>query len=250
MTRPGSTSRSMLLILMVALVWPMSLRAQESTPKLTKEQFERMISTYYQKPSPGIITSAMNYMNEERMPKDKSQIPPFLGFFAIVFRDNPQRLLQWQSQYEAFNGNTKQLMEQAMAYSQHPEKLLGADKEKLSPEQNDLCWGAYFASGDDVYLERLVDRLQYVGERKLFLVYVTAATAQWSLASNARHHRSVKEFLEKKVNTTTGPLQTAIKAALEQDPGSFRVEINKIVKEGQANKTWVMPEQPKADAKK
>ena len=141
-------------------------------------------------------------------------------------------------------------MQEALVYSQSPERLTGKDKETLLPDQNDLCWGAYFASGDEAYLEKITERIQYLGERTKFMTYVTAATAQWSLASNARQHKSVKAFLEKKVTATTGPIHKAIQEILEKDPVYFREEMTRIVKEGQENKTWVMPEQQAADAKK
>ena len=71
-----------------------------------------------------------------------------------------------------------------------------------SASLNDMYWGAFFATGRTVFLQKLVDQLRYVEEREDEALFLAGATAKWSLASNAQSHDLVRWILKSQTLTT------------------------------------------------
>ena len=67
-------------------------------------------------------------------------------------------------------------------------------KTEISPILNDMYWGAFFASGDVSYIDKLIDKLQYINERENKDLFLAAGTAKWSLGSNALFHPKVNRI--------------------------------------------------------
>ena len=96
-----------------------------------------------------------------------------------------------------------------------------------------MCWGAFFASGDDYYVALLIVQLQYMGERQDETRYLGAATAKWSLSSNARQHSRVRLVIDRTLATGAPPWSKELLDAwrrdlsevLTKEPGQIREEI-------------------------
>ena len=130
------------------------------------------------------------------------------------------------------------MLDLALKRSQDPEGILKADAAKEEPGFNDMCWGAFFASGKEVYLAALVDRLAGLSDRKSLMRFVTAGSAQWSLASNALQHPRVKQYLEERAKTAPPEIKEAIDQALHENPSVFQERMVAVVKEEHQKGTW------------
>ena len=99
-----------------------------------------------------------------------------------------------------------------------------------------MMWGAFFASGDPAYPERLIDVLDpdtaLSGNATLDLAYRGAAA--WSLSSNMRQHDRVYEMIRRDAQQRTGVTQQlllqmlaayASKNAFPDHSGEFGAEL-------------------------
>jgi hypothetical protein len=214
------------------------VHSQSSTNILTQKDFDHFIAFYYQSPHPELIPAAISYMGKAGIPENEDHYAPFLGFYAEVFASNKEMMPQWREKIGLTSGKTKDLLETAMNLASDPENMLKADANIEQPSFNDLCWGAFFASGKEVYLAALVKRLEFLSERTLLMRYVTAGSAQWSLASNAQQHPRVKEYLEKALESAQPEMKKAIRDTLEVNPDLFQERMVGVVKEQHEKKVW------------
>ena len=144
----------------------------------------------------------------------------------------------WKVKVDLTSGNTRKALDLALELSGHLRSIVHFDPAKASAANNDLCWGAFFASGKDIYLSALVDRMAGLSDRKSLMDFVTAASAQWSLASNALQHPRVKKYLEEREKNAPPAIQKAIEQALHEDPSVIQAGMTKVLKEEHQKGTW------------
>ncbi|UFZ03121.1 hypothetical protein LQG66_28340 [Bradyrhizobium ontarionense] len=180
-----------------------------------------------------------------------SVFPPAIGFFSVVFREHPEwieRLLpSWLDDRSAvaidaalaLSGNSaiRQQMQARFAKSGANQMLkdeLGAlpsealDIQIATPTHLDILWGAFFASGDERYVRRIIEFLAQTADRsELIAIDIAnvnlamaggpneiigqlkekyaqsfagtiayAATAAWALGANATRHEKVAHAIE------------------------------------------------------
>jgi hypothetical protein len=217
---------------------PAEPASTEAKAHWTPEAFESFVQSYYQNPRPNLIPSIIAYLNNTGIPHSWSEAPPLLGFMSAVMIANKQRLPEWKAAVGQTTGNTNALLKVAIQNAENGASLTGFDPNKADPAQNDMCWGAYFATGDEQYLRAIAQRLAYLGERQNLMLFMTAASAQWSLASNALQHQAVKRFLEGARTTAPPALRPAIEEALNTDPGVFQDRMTSVVKAQHKAGVW------------
>jgi hypothetical protein len=110
--------------------------------------------------------------------------------------------------------------------------------DEVSPETNDLYWGAFFASGNPVYVKKLLQRVPLSEERDDFRIWVTGGTAKWSLASNAQQHPLVRSILEGERQSAGKRTQEIISDLLTGDPERFRQEMQETYAKQKAARKW------------
>ena len=105
--------------------------------------------------------------------------------------------------------------------------------EKKSPAYNDMNWSSYFASGNLKYLDNIISNIHYSNERIDMNLFLTGASAKWSLCSNARQDLNVKKYLksQKKNNKSVGEI-------LKKEPYEFKEETITVIKEQRAKGLW------------
>jgi len=202
------------------------------------EDFTKFITYYYQTPNPKIVVSAIEFMQQSGFPQKEEQAPPFIGFFSEIFAANKDHMTLWNAEIGKTTGKTRKVLGLATSLSQQTESLTHLDPSVAQPSMNDLCWGAYFASGKNSYLDALVSRLAYLSERKNLMLYMTASSAQWSLSSNARLHSQVKQYLETAMKNSPENIKQAINEALSKNPGEFQENSIRVLKEQHEKKIW------------
>jgi hypothetical protein len=199
---------------------------------------QQWIDGYYYAPHPDLVLSAIRYMERAGFPATDDQANPLIGFFSEVFASNPMLAQQWKAAAAEASGRTRQVLDTSFRNAQNLATLTSFDPQKADPGQNDVCWGAYFASGKDVYVLALVQRLAYLSERKSLQLYLTAASAQWSLSSNLRQHVSVRRILDGARLKASPEVRAAIEEAVEKDPGAIQESTTNTIRAQHEAKVW------------
>ena len=125
--------------------------------------------------------------------------------------------------------NRFELFDYALAFGKSQDTILHWKNRK--PDSNDLIWGAYFGTGDTRYLDKLIGETKLIEREDSLVLFMTGASAKWSLASNALLHPSIKNFITEKIPTTDEETKKILVEILALDPGEIRDEIMKKVEE-------------------
>lgn len=191
--------------------------------------------TYYQHPKPELISPAIKYLGSNNLiSKNKDIVAPLTSFFSVVFSNNPISRSEWISLIEKQEPQTRTTLLNAIDSS--PEQL--AEQAKSGMEKNDIYWFAFFASGDTSFVGKILDQLKYLDERKELGLFLTAATAEWSLASNAQSHPIVKAMLESQMRADAGNIQLIAKEILEKGPAKIEAQHRLIINEQRKKGIW------------
>ena len=201
----------------------------------SESSLSRFMQPYYLHPRPDLVASAIRYLGSSNvMASNKSAVLPTEAFFSVIFSRYPSRRKQWSKLVSEQHGETRAVLEKALHES--PQELI--DATAVSPALDDMCWSAYFASGSLTYLNKIVDQLNHLGERKNLTLYLTAASAEWSLSSISRTDRKVRmSMLAMEVGDD--PKMRAIAAAiLKTTPEQIREQTIKVLKRQHKNGIW------------
>lgn len=188
----------------------------------TPEDFDAFMNTYYLQPRPDGITYAIGTLSPTGVLQIPQAVGPITAFFSEVFTANPARLAEWQAVIDKQPQVTAVALNRALSWSKAGGVLeLGG----RSPEVNDLYWGAFFASGNPVYVKKVLALVPFADERNDLNLWATGASAKWSLASNARQHTLVRTILEGEKRTADKHTQDMIAELLTRDPARIKQEM-------------------------
>ena len=202
----------------------------------SESDFAAFSSRYYVEPHPELVGAAIDYLGASGILKKGAAVPPAVAFFVEVFARNPARVAEWTAVIERQPDEVRTALRRAVALSSNPKTLL--DGEPPSPRRNDICWGAFFGSGDGAYLTRLMDELRHMNERDDLNLFMTAASAKWSLASNARSHPVVRAAVKTAREAATGPLAVQLDDVLSKAPGQIQQEMISVYREQHQKGIW------------
>lgn len=222
----------------VDLVQSFTVAPREKVTEISGSNAEEFMHTYYRSPHPELVLSMIRYMGRAGVPATEDHAAPIIGFLAEVFAQNPMMTAQWRAAAAETTGLTKRVLSAAFGVSRDLSFVTKFDPQTAGPDGNDLCWGAYFASGKPEYVRALVQRLAYLSERKSLQLYLTAASAQWSLSSNARQHVGVRRILDQEHEKASPQIRAAIEEAVESDPASLEEATTKIIRQQRDANVW------------
>lgn len=200
----------------------------------TLMQFSSMIQNYYLHPYPEYIEEAILFISKEKLFEKTNY--NLLGFFTVVFKKHQDYMPKWQKIIQSTSPQTQKELSYAMSISKDNRPLI--EPNLHSPAYNDMCWGAFFAAGDEIYLQRLVNELKYVDERKDSILFLTGATARWSLASNALQHKKVKSYLESIISSSDARTKDIIQDILKGDPRKMESEMMEVLISQKKRGVW------------
>ncbi|HTK42987.1 MAG TPA: hypothetical protein VL287_15455 [Gemmatimonadales bacterium] len=209
--------------------------SQQIPPFKTLDEVSSFVQTYYQRPRPELIADLIRSLPAAGLAQRPNATPPMTGFFSEVFAANPARMAEWQPLISAQDASTRGLLEQAVALSKSGGVL---DLTGHSASLNDMYWGAFFATGRTVFLQKLVDQLRYVDEREDEALFLAGATAKWSLASNAESHDLVRWILKSPTLTTDQRTQALISELLTEGPAQVKQEMAAVVQKQREAGKW------------
>jgi hypothetical protein len=214
-------------VLIVSLLC-VTVRADEPSPG--ESEFDEFMTYYYLEKESAQVVKNLKWLQVSKMlDQHESAVEPTSAFFAVVFEQNPSRVKRYVK-CTKFTGKAKDAIESALWLSGN-EKLIedvfgeipdyaatkceGLKKWAMNdPGDLDMMWGAFLASGDGVYVKKIIDVLDkkqpLTGDERLDLV--TRKAAEWSLESNMRRHELVYRVLGQEAKSRKG----AVKKRLEK----------------------------------
>ncbi len=200
---------------------------------MDSKEFSKFLTFYYTKPQPERLLAALNYflsegITELRTKNRATQAMPILWSLALIFRQNPQFFDELakmsgtdrpKDQYLAvlFYNIGKEFTESCKSkinpyilkqISRYKKPLISETDEIKFPQQLDLLWGEFFATGKFSPIKRIVSALQKKPElsipeakafsdsgkkltaeqRRNLINHVTRTAALWSLRSNIKQN--------------------------------------------------------------
>jgi hypothetical protein len=201
---------------------PAAVTAGNLPPLRTPEDLDRFMNKYYLQPRPDRIADAMVMLTTSGVLQIPEAVGTITGFFSEVFLTNPSRVGGWQTVIDKQPGFAKSVLDSAAAWSkaggvlQLPGQL---------PQMNDFYWGAFFASGNPMYVKKLLELAAFATRRDDFNVWMIGATAKWSLARNSRQHALVRSLLEEEKRTSDKLKEDLVDDILKRDPERMRQEM-------------------------
>lgn len=201
-------------------------------PQAQKEVNDFLMN-YYKNPEPDRIPWFLEQIDEGgAMPLPYKAISPVIGFLTEVFRSNPDRLDAWKETFlnikgaipraavcnalaltgdsaavklgidcaKTFFPNAKKAIERGSAVWKPREGKMILPNGKTvfmdvcSPEELDLCWGAYFATGETAIVLPILRTA--MTKEAANEIDRSAAAARWSLLAIARVDEGIRAFLK------------------------------------------------------
>jgi hypothetical protein len=181
--------------------------------------------TYYQKPKPHLIPSAINYIESSGLSENPNAKAPLLMSFSCIFSQHKDKE-DWKEMISKLSEPSKELLSRSI--NESPNELLAS--MPTSPAKNDMNWACYFATGDIEYLNNIIHTLKYLEERQDMNLFLTAASAQWSLSANSKKHMEVMAAMMAMQVGDVISMRSIASDILEKDPQAIRDETVKILK--------------------
>ncbi len=210
-------------------------------PVTNAEAFENFTQTFYFDPRPELIDSALRYVSSSEITLKKSAEAPLIMSFSCMFsRYDTANNEKWKSTINDLTEPAKSLLTKSI--NNTPVELLATIDE--SPAKNDMNWACFFATGDILYFNNIAANLKYLDERKDLNRYLTAASAKWSLASNAKRHMSVRMAIEDMKSRGVPEIRLVAEDMLTKDPRIFLEEMKSVVKVQRDKGGWSSRDSP------
>ena len=137
---------------------------------------------YYKDPRPEKIDTLLDLMANTEMLSRRSAKASLIGFLTVVFPNNKNHVMRWMSRND-YNVNAQEVIINSLMHAKMKESaLLFAKAHRLSGEQMlrlremehavdlknlpiilpnhvDTLWGAFFASGETIYVDQIIDAM-------------------------------------------------------------------------------------------
>ncbi len=211
-------------------------RSFEAKHRLESFDLGELMDSYYLDPRPEFIDEAIYALSESDILENSETFPPAVGFLTEVFSSNPTRIGAWKETISKQPDGPRGVLTNALKLSADTSAIKTA--LPVSPSQNDMFWGAYFASGDIAYLDLLISNLAFCDERKDLNLFLTGGSAKWSLSSNIRQHFRVKEHVQTRLVDLNGTKNQPLNEAIESAPGDLKEEMVEILRTQHAAGIW------------
>lgn len=190
--------------------------------------------TFYLNPDPERVDAAIRWVAESGIAYKPSAGPVLLTEFNCIFARFPAYGAQWRSTVEGLPEPGRAML--AAAFESPPEVLF--ENTSPSPSRNDMHWGCFFATGDTSHIAAIVDELDHLAAPADLNLFFTTGSAEWSLSSNARQHRLVRDFLEQ-ARLSAEPVRAAqLDRILRVDPGVLWSDLAASLRAHNEANTW------------
>ena len=195
----------------------------------SQRDFSEIMQTYYLYQDKDIVEKTIEFVNNPKA--DYKRLEPILtGFFGALFsNDTIVRSAFFKNSDKFQNTEFKQLF--IFLNATNIDSIYS--KTHLTPAFNDMNWSSYFATGNVKFLDKIISNVPLAENRIDRNLFLTGASAKWSLCSNARQNKQVKEHLMNQKDN-----KKIIKEILEKEPQEFKQEMKDIIVEQRAKGLW------------
>ncbi|HEY0031310.1 MAG TPA: hypothetical protein VGC65_11165 [Bacteroidia bacterium] len=191
--------------------------------------FSEILQTYYLYQDKDVVDKTISYLNNPEA--DYKRMEPVLtGFFAALFAKDSLVKNEFGTKIEKLDRQEFKDLFTALELSNVDSVYA---KTPLSPAYNDMNWSSFFATGEVKYLDRIINNIHLSDDRIDRTLFLTGASAKWSLCSNARQDQLVKEHL-----ASSKVEKKNIKEILKKEPAEFKEEMKEIVKQQREKGLW------------
>jgi len=224
-----------LRLLVLCLFGLQAAWAEEPSSGRQGTDFSQWMTYYYVYKDAAKMPDFLQWMqNSQILEENESAEAPLAAFLSVIFAENPQRIASSAHDVE-YTGRAREAVEYAPWLSGNGETIARffgktpsyaeSSPEPLSalipnnPGDLDLMWAAFFASGNILYLGKIVDVLDdgvpLTGNKTRDLA--TRAAAKWSLGSNMLQHERVNRFVLEQMDARSGAAKTELQKIVAQN---------------------------------
>lgn len=212
----------------IALLIAISLFPGFSSGQENERTFSHILQTYYLHRDKDLVEKTIEMLNSPGIEYKRFE-PLLTGFYGALFSLDPVVKKSFSSNFDRLtNPDFKNLF----IYLNNSNIDSIYSKTPKSPEYNDMNWASFFATGDTKFLDKIIANVPYAEERVDRNLFLTGASAKWSLSSNARQDKRVKEHLDGLRENKS------IREILDKHPQEFRQEMIDIIKAQRAKGVW------------
>jgi hypothetical protein len=213
------------IIILFGTVWFSNLAYGQDSQR----DFSEMMQTYYLHQDRDIVEKTIEFVNNPNA--DYLKLEPILtGFFGALFSADTTIRSAFMKNSDKFqNIDFKELF--IFLNANNIDSIYS--KTPITPTFNDMNWASYFATGNVKFLDRIISNIPLAENRVDLNLFLTGITAKWSLSSNARQDKQVKEHLRNQKEN-----KKVIKEILKKDPEKFKQDLRDIVIEQRAKGLW------------
>lgn len=209
--------------------------AREATAAAVDRSYQ-WVSHYYENPRPDDLLSSVYTLSRAGYFDAAGQPATAIGFFSVVFAQNPQRVNSWLAranelpaahrrilaaaawmagnatgarQLRELSANSEDNLRSEIAALLQAGPVSAVQSPVLSTASMDLQWGAFLASGDE---RNIVNVLAALGSGEHNL----ATSARYTLAQNAAAHPRVLDIVRTQVDRQPEAIRAELRAALNE----------------------------------
>ncbi len=216
------------LVLLLAVLCFLPASAADAAADKADAPDDSWLQEYYRKPSPERFEAEVRAMQKRGFLHNDGAIPPIASFFSRLFHSAaPEQLAQWLKVVDSLPEQDRQLFLLALRMADTPaardalkaaaagkgdaasyaKKVIGTEQPDITkltspaPEELDMCWGAFFATGDAAYaLTVLRCAVKPVKPKTIDL---SQQAARWSYKSLSQSHPKLREIRDDFYKTAT-----------------------------------------------
>ena len=194
-----------------------------------ERNFNQILQTYYIEKDNKLIEHSIDFFNNVN-PNNKNIQHIIIGFFGGLFLESPEIKNDFKNNIEKFqNENIKKMFSSLI--NENIKAIMS--EYPISPSFNDMNWAAFFSTGKTEYLDLILKNCPEAENRIDLNLFLTGASAKWSLCSNSKQHEKIKEYLES--NTTYKEMAEEI---MNCDVSELKNNIVKVIKEQREKGIW------------
>ena len=211
------------------LIFIISCSSQTLISQESKKDFSEVLDTYYLEKDINLIENTIKFLNDSNNDYDNLE-PLITGFYGALFLKYPEIKKEFKSNIEKIKEEKFRNLIITLTTTNIKNLM---NKFPISPSYNDMNWSAFFSTGENKYLELILNNTPKAENRIDLNLFLTGASAKWSLCSNANQHKKVKYFLE-----TTSNHKEIANEILNSYPVDFRNQLVEIIKEQRSKGIW------------
>lgn len=202
-------------------------------------QLDEWMTYYYLDPRPDEVPEVLREIAKQGLFNNDDAQAPLSGFFAEVFRANPDRLAEWIKPFRGvpdrhviYSGLWMANSKQGKAALESLAKAARADEGKRlhalavsvpptlqamsidSPAALDFLWGSFMASGSEEPVLRIISQMKRANTKGNIAETLIGGAAQWSVSANARQHPKVLRIVTASVATSDAETTSILKGII------------------------------------